>query len=67
MLHHAFSTLGALKGKKATVWPSEKTISLLEDSGAVYCQKEVVRDNNIITANGPESSKPFTDEILAIL
>jgi len=58
---------GVLKGKKATVWPSEKTISLLENSGAQYYQKNVVRDNSIITANGPESAKAFTDEILAIL
>ena len=58
---------GVLKGVKATVWSSSESIELLTEMGAGYYNKDVVTDNKIITANGPNAAEKFTDAILAIL
>ncbi|MCD6471302.1 DJ-1/PfpI family protein [bacterium] len=53
---------GVLKGKKATVWSSivdRQPIKVLEDNGAIYLNQPVVKDGNIITANGPSAAKEF--------
>lgn len=58
---------GLLKEKKATVWasPLDKTsIKILEDHGAEYVDKNVVRDGRIITANGPSAAEEFAQKIL---
>ena len=48
---------GILKGKKTTVFPSEK--KSIESKGAVCTGKNVETDGNIITASGPSASKEF--------
>ena len=56
---------GVLKGKKATVWPSEKRELLKK--GAIYTGKRVEVEKNIITADGPKSSSLFAEEIVKAL
>ena len=61
---------GALKGKKATVWSSamnKEGVRKLEENGAHYIDKNVVVDNNIITANGPDSAEDFANKIIELL
>ena len=52
---------GLLKNRQATVYPKYREI--LEKNGADYIDQEVVIDNNIITANGPEASRNFAETI----
>ena len=62
--------VGVLKGKKATVWSSalyKQSIKALKDNGAVYQDKDVVEDGNIITANGPSAAEKFGETIAAKL
>lgn len=52
----------ALKGKRATVWSNaldKSAVKILQENGAIYQTESVVRDGNIITANGPEAAKEF--------
>jgi len=56
---------GALKGKKATVFPTGK--GYLIEGGADYTAKSVERDGLIITADGPESAAAFAYEIINAL
>lgn len=49
--------LGVLRGKNATCYPGFEP--MLEDNGACHKAERVVRDGNIITANGPSSAFPF--------
>ncbi|MCM1521557.1 MAG: DJ-1/PfpI family protein [Muribaculaceae bacterium] len=52
------SHIGVLKGKNATCYPGFDDD--LRAGGATYVSDErVVRDDNIITANGPSSAIPF--------
>jgi protease I len=53
---------GILKGKKATVWPSEG--GQLQAAGAIYTGRAVEEDGNIITADGPSSSTEFGQAVL---
>ena len=48
---------GILEGKKATCFSSEA--SNLEEQGAKYTGSNVEIDGNVITADGPKSSKEF--------
>jgi protease I len=56
---------GVLKGKKATVFPSEG--EKLKADGARYTGKAVERDGRIITADGPDSAQAFGQEIMKAL
>ncbi len=56
---------GVLKGKKATVWPSEK--DKLISKGAEYTGAKVQTDGKIITADGPSSAAEFGQEIVKAL
>ena len=61
---------GVLKGKKATVWSSvmdKSAIKILEQNGAIYQKKDVVRDGNLITANGPPSAREFGEAVVRAL
>jgi len=61
---------GVLKGKKATVWnsPFDKSpIKILEENGATYEERTVVRDGKIITANGPDAAEEFGQKIVEVL
>lgn len=56
---------GLLKGKKATVWSSEK--GNIQEGGAIYTGKLVEIDGKIITANGPGAAKEFGQAIVQAL
>lgn len=61
---------GVLKGKKATVWTNvanKEPEKILKENGADYQDQEVVQDNNIITANGPEAAEEFAKKVLQAL
>lgn len=53
---------GILKGKKATVYPSES--SQLLECGVDLVNKNVVTDDKIITANGPDAAEEFAKTII---
>ncbi|MCX5701835.1 MAG: DJ-1/PfpI family protein [Candidatus Omnitrophica bacterium] len=56
---------GILKGKRATVWPSEA--EQLKAKGANYTGRPVEKDGNIITASGPAAASEFGEEVLKAL
>jgi len=56
---------GVLKGKKATVWPSEAGI--LKKEGAIYTGKSVEKDGCVITANGPQAARAFGETLASAL
>jgi len=56
---------GVLKGTKATCFPSEK--ANLVAKGARVVEKGVVRDGNVITADGPDNAKLFAKLICEAL
>jgi len=61
---------GVLTGKRATVWSSaldQSPVKILEQNGAIYEKKSVVRDGNIITANGPSAALEFAQNIIKVL
>ena len=59
---------GILKNKKATVWNTDKNQEIiLRNHGSTYVNQNVVIDNNLITANGPESAEEFGKEIVKYL
>ncbi|MEM4202232.1 MAG: DJ-1/PfpI family protein [Candidatus Hadarchaeum sp.] len=49
---------GVLKGKRATVFPGEY-VQKIVSGGAIYQEKAVVIDGNVITANGPSAAREF--------
>ncbi len=56
-----------LENKKATIWSSsldKSPIKILEENGAIYQNENVVRDQNIITANGPQPAEEFAKAII---
>lgn len=57
-----------VNGVSVTCWQDEDMIRDLEARGAeVDTGKDVVRDGNIITANGPAAIEPFSKEIISAL
>lgn len=54
---------GLLRGRKATVWddrgPGGPFAGNLRAGGATFTGEEVVRDGNIVTANGPKAAEKF--------
>ena len=56
---------GILKDKKATCWEGES--ENLKEKKADYTGRGVERDQNIITANGPESAEEFGEAIVTFL
>ena len=56
---------GILKGKKATVFPSET--ETLEREGANYSALPVVVDGKIVTADGPEAAEEFGKALVKTL
>lgn len=56
---------GVLKGKKATVYPSEQ--EKLKEAGVNYTGKPVEQDGKIITADGPSSAEDFGRRIVSSL
>ncbi|MDI6839281.1 MAG: DJ-1/PfpI family protein [bacterium] len=58
---------GILKGKKATVWESVETKRIFNEEGVKYTRLPVVTSGNIVTANGPQAAKLFTESIVNLL
>ena len=61
---------GVLKGRVATIWSSsmnKKSVEALREGGAVYRDKPIVQDGNIITANGPDAAKDFAEKIVQLI
>lgn len=63
---------GALTGKKATVWSQAIPIcpepaKILEKNNAIFVEQKTVRDQNIITANGPQAAEEFGKQIIKAL
>lgn len=61
---------GLLQGKEATVWSSildKSAADILEEHGAVCDTEDVIQDDNIITANGPEAAERFANAIIEAL
>ena len=56
---------GVLKGRKATVWPSEE--GKLAAKGAICNGKPVETDGCLVTANGPRSARAFGEALTRIL
>jgi len=56
---------GVLKGKRATVWASER--DRLSEKGAKYTGEDVTIDGLIITANGPKAAQQFAEAILKLV
>ena len=54
-----------IKGKRVTAYPSIKDD--LVHAGAIFEDKEVVRDGNIITSRRPDDLPAFCREIIAAL
>ncbi len=53
---------GLLKGKRATVW--YEGADELKNNGVIYTAKDVEKDGNIITANGPTAAVEFARTLL---
>lgn len=58
---------GVITGKKATSFPGEPAISEFTRQGVTRIQQPLLRDGNLITADGPASAKDFGQEIVAML
>ncbi len=56
---------GVLQGKKATSFPSQE--NHLRNKGVDFIEEDVVRDGNVVTANGPEVAKEFGEQFLQLL
>jgi protease I len=55
------SKAGVLKGRHATVYDLKikELVQMLTEEGAIYTNKQVVVDGDIITANGPAAAREF--------
>ena len=59
---------GVLKKRQATGWNGDDALNqIYQDQGVYYAQKEVVVDENIITATGPSSAREFGEQIITLL
>jgi len=50
---------GILRGRKAAVYESPDSIVEMEKGHAIHVSEDVVVDDNLITANGPDSAEKF--------
>lgn len=63
----ALAQAGVLEDKSATIWCSEKNkepAKKIEKEGAKYKEEPVVVDEDLVTANGPQSAKLFAEKVL---
>ena len=54
-----------VKGRKLTSWPSLRTD--LENAGATWQDREVVRDGNLITSRKPDDIPAFANALIEML
>ena len=55
---------GAVRGKTITSWPSLKTD--LNNAGATWQDKEVIRDGNLVTSRKPDDIPAFKKEMIRL-
>jgi protease I len=67
MAPYILARAGILKEKTVTTFPEDFILTELKRVGAVYDNKSVVVDENIITADGPHSAKEFGEQIVKVL
>lgn len=58
-------TAGVLKGRRATCYPS--VAAELKESGAIYEDREVVVDGNLVTSRQPSDLPAFMREVVRML
>lgn len=58
---------GLLKGKKATVFPSDDGITALKKGAAIYTAGDVEVVGKLITGCGPEAAKKFGETLVKML
>ncbi|GBC83359.1 Putative cysteine protease YraA [bacterium HR10] len=58
---------GLLRGRRATVYVTDESMSELRRGGAHYQQVDVVTDGRIVTASGPHAAAEFGRAIVAQL
>jgi len=58
---------GVLFERKATCFKDKRALEEFQNANVEYLDKEVVVDNNIITANGPQAAEKFAKAILDYL
>ncbi|MFH1788297.1 MAG: DJ-1/PfpI family protein [Candidatus Altiarchaeota archaeon] len=58
---------GVLDGKKATTSASPQALDTLSSNGAMYVNKAVVVDDNIVTADGPYAMLDFMVELMDLM
>ena len=56
-----------LEGREATVYYLPEALEELKNGGAIYVNKELVVDGNLVMAEGPEAVVGFTDAIVTAL
>lgn len=63
----ALANAGVLQGKKATVFETSDSILSLKNGNVDIKKQPVVRDGNILTANGPSAANEFGKALLKML
>ena len=58
---------GVLQGKRATVFRTPSSVSMMEGGGALLSNEHVVQDGRIITADGPPAARKFGEAVAAAL
>lgn len=59
---------GILTDKQATGWDEDNELTgIFKKYNVHYKQQDVVRDENVITATGPEAAREYGEQIISIL
>ncbi|MDK2892033.1 DJ-1/PfpI family protein [Methanohalophilus sp.] len=58
---------GLLKGKNCTVFKDDTCIKALKKNGAMYEDKDVIRDGRIVTGRDPKAAKKFGETVVEAL
>ncbi|MCP3686244.1 MAG: DJ-1/PfpI family protein [bacterium] len=58
---------GVLSGKNATVFNTDDSLDALRRGGAKYTAGDLVEDERLVTASGPEASTQFGEKLAEIL
>jgi len=59
---------GVLKDKQATGWNGDNELgALYKKHGVYYVPKDVVQDDTIVTATGPDAAREFAEHIITML
>lgn len=64
---YVLARAGILKEKAVTTFPEDFVLAEFKRVGAIYDSRSVVVDANLITADGPHSSREFAEEIIKTL